>query len=84
MNIRIKAISTDDFSILAEIANSLLHNVHILRSEINQMMSAVLSEAAIITSQAEQVCVSIHILDNAGKFPMLLICSYNSCFFFKF
>lgn len=67
MNIRIKAISTDDFNILAEIANKVLHNVHDLRSEINQMMSTMLSGAAIVTSEEAQVGVSIKILDKAGN-----------------
>lgn len=74
MNIRVKAISTDDFNVLAEIANNLLHNVHELRSEINQLMSSLLSEAEIVTTQPQQVCVNIQILEKGGKIHILYIC----------
>lgn len=73
MDIRIKAVSTDDLKILAEMANKVLHNVHELRFEINQLMSTMLSEAAIDTSQPDEVCVNITILDKAGMFFLLLI-----------
>lgn len=78
MNIRIKAISTDHFNILAEIAKTLLLNVHELRSEINQMMATILSYSSIVTSQEAQVGVNIMILDKAGNYSILLMHKLNA------
>ncbi|VDH95491.1 Hypothetical predicted protein [Mytilus galloprovincialis] len=77
MNIRIQAISTDDLNILAEIANKLLHDLHELRFEINQLMSKMLSEAAIITSQPDKVGVNIKILDRKESAPFHLSLQFD-------
>lgn len=66
MNIRIKAISSDDLSIFADMTNNLLHNVHELRSEIDNMMSMLLSEAAIDTTEHAQVGVNLRVPERTG------------------
>ncbi|XP_076072064.1 interferon-induced very large GTPase 1-like [Mytilus galloprovincialis] len=65
MNIRIKAISTDDLSVFAEIANKLLCNVGNLRSEVNKMMSTILSEAAIDTTEHAELGVNLKVPDRS-------------------
>lgn len=67
-NIRIKAISTDDCEILAEIAKKILYNVQELKSEVHQIMSTIISQSAIITSEHSEVGVSIYIPDETGKY----------------
>ncbi|CAC5362586.1 unnamed protein product [Mytilus coruscus] len=64
MNIRIKAISIDDLNIYAEIAKMVLCNVHEFRSEINKMMSTMLSE--IDTTKHEDFCVNLKVPDMSG------------------
>lgn len=65
-NIKIKAISMDDLNIFAEISNKLLRNVHKLRSDINIMMSTMLSEAAIDTTEEAKVYVNLEVPDVTG------------------
>ncbi|CAG2205717.1 unnamed protein product [Mytilus edulis] len=66
MNIRIKAISIDDLNMYAEIAKQVLGNVHELRSEINKMMSTMLSEAEIDTKEHAKVHVNLEVLNESG------------------
>lgn len=67
MNIRIKAISIDDLNIYADIAKKVLSNVHVLSSEINKMMSTILLEADINTTEHAKFCVNLKIQDTSGK-----------------
>lgn len=66
MNIRIKAISRDDLNIYAEMANHLLYNVLELRSEINKMMSSLISDAAINTTEQAKVGVKLRVPECSG------------------
>ncbi|VDI35474.1 Hypothetical predicted protein [Mytilus galloprovincialis] len=63
MNIRIKAISIEDLNIFADISKKLLRNVDVFCSEINTMMSTMLSEAAIDTTKDAQLCVNLEVQD---------------------
>ncbi|CAG2232331.1 unnamed protein product [Mytilus edulis] len=65
MNIRIKAISIDDLSMYAEIAKQVLGNVHELRSEINKLMSTMLSDAEIDTMENAELCVNLNVPDRS-------------------
>ncbi|VDI36289.1 Hypothetical predicted protein, partial [Mytilus galloprovincialis] len=63
MNIRIKAISIEDITMYAEVAERVLCNVHKLRSEINKLMSTMLSEAEINTTEHAEFGVNMKIPD---------------------
>ncbi|CAC5393328.1 unnamed protein product [Mytilus coruscus] len=63
MNIRIKTILTDDLDIIAEMANTILRNVHELSSEIKKIMSSMLSEAEITTKRHDEVGFNLKIPD---------------------
>ncbi|XP_076085190.1 uncharacterized protein LOC143056004 [Mytilus galloprovincialis] len=65
MNIRIKAISIDDLSMYAEISKQVLGNVHELRSEINKLMSTMLSDAEIDTMENAELCVNLNVPDTS-------------------
>ncbi|CAG2252825.1 unnamed protein product [Mytilus edulis] len=67
MNIRIKAISIDDLNMYAEIAKQVLGNVHELRSEINKLMSTMLSDAEIDTMEHADVGVNFEVLDRSDN-----------------
>ncbi|XP_052075807.1 uncharacterized protein LOC127713885 [Mytilus californianus] len=69
MNIRIKAISIDDLNMYAEIAKQVLCNVHELRSEINKLMSTMLSEADIDTKEHAELCVNLNVPDRSENEP---------------
>ncbi|CAG2217742.1 unnamed protein product [Mytilus edulis] len=66
MNIRIKAISIEDITMYAEVAERVLCNVHKLRSEINKLMSTMLSEAEINTTEHAEFGVNMKIPDLSG------------------
>ncbi|CAG2257348.1 TN [Mytilus edulis] len=66
MNIRIKAISIDDLNMYAEIAKQVLGNVHELRSEINKLMSTMLSDAEIDTMENAELCVNLNVPDRSA------------------
>ncbi|CAG2246397.1 unnamed protein product [Mytilus edulis] len=66
MNIRIKAISIDDLNMYAEIAKQVLCNVHQLRSEINKLMSTMLSEAEIDTTEHAELYVNLNVPDRSA------------------
>lgn len=68
MNIRIKAISRDDLSILAELTKKVLCNVEKLQSEIDKLMSTLLSEATIDTTEPVEIAVKLSVLESSGKF----------------
>ncbi|VDI05289.1 Hypothetical predicted protein, partial [Mytilus galloprovincialis] len=67
MNIRIKAISIDDLNIYADVAKMVLRNVDALRSEINKMMSTMLSEAEIDTKEHAKVHVNLEVLNKSEE-----------------
>ncbi|XP_071147201.1 uncharacterized protein [Mytilus edulis] len=69
MNIRIKAISIDDLNMYAEIAKQVLGNVHELRSEINKLMSTMLSDAEIDTMENAELCVNLNVPDRSENEP---------------
>ncbi|CAG2212380.1 unnamed protein product [Mytilus edulis] len=69
MNIRIKAISIDDLNMYAEIAKQVLGNVHELRSEINKLMSTMLSDAEIDTMENAELCVNLNVPDTSENEP---------------
>lgn len=68
MNIQIKAISVDDLKVYAEIAKMVLCNADELRSEINKIMSAMLSEAEIDTTEHVDFGVNLIVPNITGMF----------------
>lgn len=66
MNIRIKAISHEDLNIYAEVAEMVLCNVHQLRCEVIKLMSTMLSEADIDTTENAEFGVNLQVPDRAG------------------
>lgn len=72
MNIQIKAVSPDDLDISTEIVNKLLQNVLELQSEIHDLMSRLLSEAAITTTQNADVGINLTIPDTSGIFSIVV------------
>lgn len=71
-NLRIKAISIDDLNIFADISNKLLRNVDEFCSEINTMVSTMLSGTAIDTTEDAQLCVNVEIQDMPGILNVLI------------
>lgn len=68
MNVRIKAVLTDDLDMFAEIANTVLRNIHDLRTEVNLLMSSILTGAKINTTQHAEVGFNLKIPDRRGTY----------------
>lgn len=79
-NIKIKVFSTADLNIFAEIADSVLDNIYQLPSEINTVLSSILSAAKIITSTPAKVGVNLTIPDIKGN-PCK--CISIACFYYS-
>ncbi|VDH91779.1 Hypothetical predicted protein [Mytilus galloprovincialis] len=80
MNIRIKAISIEDITMYAEVAERVLCNIHKLRSEINKLMSTMLSEAEINTTEHAEFGVNLKIPDRSDVFFSL----HNTTHFYNY
>ncbi|XP_063410711.1 uncharacterized protein LOC134693740 [Mytilus trossulus] len=63
VNIRIMAISREDLNMYTEIAKTVLRNVDLLKSEINTILSGMLSEVAIDTKEVADVLVNLTVPD---------------------
>lgn len=59
VNIRIMAISREDLNMYTEIAKTVLRNVDLLKSEINTILSGMLSEVAIDSKEVADVLVNL-------------------------
>lgn len=66
-NVRILTVYQDDLKMFTEIARSLLRNVELLEKEIYTILSEMLSEVAIDTTQSAEVFVNFTITDDIGN-----------------
>ncbi|CAC5393329.1 unnamed protein product [Mytilus coruscus] len=63
-DIRIMAVSHDDLNMYTKIGRTVLRNVDLLKKEINTILSGMLSEVAIDTTQRAEMCVNLTIPGN--------------------
>lgn len=66
MNIKFKAVSTDDLNVLADISSRILRDINELRLEINSIMSSIITQAEIDSTQHAEVGMNLILLDDAG------------------